>query len=51
MDPIGEHKRGKPHQDLTIIYDDIKPESIIPYIIKIGLIADIPVFGRDLCAS
>jgi hypothetical protein len=43
MEPIGECRRGKLHQDLTIIYDDIKPGSIIPYIIKVGLIADVPV--------
>lgn len=38
---------------ITLIYDDIKdtfhdikPGSIIPYKIKIGLIADVPVFGK-----
>jgi LEA14-like dessication related protein len=31
---------------ITIIYDDTKPGIIIPYIIKVGLIADVFVFDK-----
>ena len=34
------------YQDIKDTYDDIKPGSIIPYTIKVGLIVDVPVFGR-----
>jgi len=34
------------YDDIKDTYDDIKPGSIIPYRIKVGLIADVPVFGK-----
>jgi len=34
------------YDDIKDTYDDIKPGSIIPYKIKVGLIADVPVFGK-----
>ncbi|XVE62104.1 hypothetical protein DITRI_Ditri06bG0092600 [Diplodiscus trichospermus] len=34
------------YDDIKSTYDDIKPGSIIPYRIKVGLIVDVPVFGR-----
>lgn len=34
------------YDDIKDTFDDIKPGSIIPYRIKIGLIADVPVFGK-----
>ncbi|KAL3506990.1 hypothetical protein ACH5RR_032372 [Cinchona calisaya] len=34
------------YDDIKSTYDDIKPGSIIPYKIKVDLIADVPVFGR-----
>lgn len=34
------------YDDIKDTYDDIKPGSIIPYLIKVGLIADVPVFGK-----
>lgn len=34
------------YDDIKDTYDDIKPGSIIPYKIKVGLIADVPVLGK-----
>nr|QAA78558.1 group 5C late embryogenesis abundant protein [Phalaenopsis aphrodite x Phalaenopsis amabilis] len=34
------------YDDIKSTYDDIKPGSIIPYLIKVGLIVDVPIFGR-----
>lgn len=34
------------YDDIKDTYDDIKPGSIIPYKIKVGLIADVPVIGK-----
>ncbi|KAJ7547064.1 hypothetical protein O6H91_08G067100 [Diphasiastrum complanatum] len=34
------------YQDIKDTYDDIKPGEVIPYRIKVNLIADVPVFGR-----
>ncbi|XP_057957060.1 uncharacterized protein LOC131150387 isoform X2 [Malania oleifera] len=34
------------YDDIKDTYNDIKPGSIIPYRIKVDLIADVPVFGR-----
>ncbi|GAB4825670.1 hypothetical protein Ancab_008543 [Ancistrocladus abbreviatus] len=34
------------YDDIKKTYNDIKPGSIIPYKIKVDLIADVPVFGR-----
>ncbi|XP_078440962.1 late embryogenesis abundant protein, group 2 isoform X2 [Wolffia australiana] len=34
------------YQDIKDTYDDIKPGSVIPYKIRVGLIVDVPVIGR-----
>eukprot|EP01018_Ginkgo_biloba_P015094 Gb_15316 [translate_table: standard] len=34
------------YDDIKDTYDDIKPGSIIPYRVKVALIADVPVFGK-----
>ncbi|XP_068662584.1 uncharacterized protein [Aristolochia californica] len=34
------------YDDIKNTYDDIKPGSIIPYLIKVDLIVDVPVIGR-----
>ncbi|KAL4565066.1 hypothetical protein LXL04_029148 [Taraxacum kok-saghyz] len=34
------------YDDIKNTYEDIQPGSIIPYKVKVDLIADIPVFGR-----
>eukprot|EP00262_Sarcandra_glabra_P014020 TRINITY_DN4002_c0_g2_i1.p1 TRINITY_DN4002_c0_g2~~TRINITY_DN4002_c0_g2_i1.p1 ORF type:complete len:326 (-),score=93.90 TRINITY_DN4002_c0_g2_i1:363-1340(-) len=34
------------YDDIKETYDDIKPGSIIPYLIKIELIIDVPIIGR-----
>lgn len=34
------------YQDIKDTYDDIHPGEVIPYRVKVELIADVPVFGR-----